>query len=197
MNYSGPSMRPTLQPGDLLHVERECLDLHVGDIVVFASDEGQNIVHRIVAMDHSGLTTRGDNNSAPDAAPIKRERLLGRVATIRRGKRTIPVKGAFVSGKIYAVTLLSLKNCERFVLRRLHPLYHGLAQLSWPKRVFGTLLKPKFLLFSRPEGAEIVMLIGPRIIGNYRQIDPGWQIRRPFRLLIDETTLPLLPKAGE
>jgi len=201
VRYTGPSMRPTLQPGDLLTVEEECRRLLIGDIIVFRDDEGQSIVHRIVAMDQAGVKTKGDNNSEPDAGTVDRERLIGRVTAMVRGKRIITIRGGFLSGRAYRGVLLALKRCEWFLVRRLHPLYRGIAQFSWPQKVFGALLKPRFLYFNKPEGAEIQMLIDRRVIGRYLQAENGWQIRRPYRLLINETTLPRLtgggwPKAG-
>jgi len=193
IRYTGPSMRPTLQPGDLLSVEAECPDLIIGDIIVFRDGEGQTIVHRIVAMDTAGVKTRGDNNSEPDAGTVDREQLLGRVTTVVRDKRLITIKGGFLSSRTYRLALLALKHSEWFLVRRLHPLYRGMAQFSWPQKVFGVLLKPRFLHFNKPEGAEIQMLIGRSIIGRYRQTEHVWHIRRPYRLLIDETMLPRLP----
>jgi len=193
VRYTGPSMRPTLMPGDLLTVQTECPDLLLGDIVIFRDREGQTIAHRIVAIDQAGVRTRGDNNSEPDTESVPRERLIGRVTTLARGKRSITIKGGFLSGKTYRIALLALKNCEWFFVRRLHPLYRGLSQLLWPKKMLRVLLKPRFLHFNKPDGAEIQMLIGHTVIGRYRQAEDCWQIRRPYRLLIDETTLPRLP----
>lgn len=197
IRYHGPSMRPTLQPGDLLTVEAECKDLSLGDIIVFRDDAGQTIVHRVVALDQTGVRTRGDNNSEPDTGTVAIEQLLGRVTAITRGRRTILLQGGFLSGRTYRGMLLALKHSEWFLVRRLHPLYRLMAQSVWPKKMFGALIQPRFLLFNRPDGVEIQMLIGHTIIGRYRQTEDGWQIRRPYRLLIDETSLPCLPKSGE
>jgi hypothetical protein len=48
---------------------------------------------------------------------------------------------------------------------------------------------PRVVAFERPKGTEYHVLIGPRLIG---QLLPGeqWRIERPFRLFVEEKSLP-------
>jgi signal peptidase len=89
------SMRPGLQPGDVVLTKRVPIpDLRVRDVIVFKSSErGDRLtVHRIVDMtprDGSvSVTTRGDANSADDPTPST---LTGHDAY--RVQRVVPLVG--------------------------------------------------------------------------------------------------------
>lgn len=58
------SMEPTLYKGDLLLVKAQS-DYSAGDIVVYQS-AGILVVHRIIEIDGTTVTTQGDANNAPD-----------------------------------------------------------------------------------------------------------------------------------
>ena len=80
------SMRPHLQPGDLVVVRpTDPANLAVGDVVTFQPRSGDPtlITHRITAIASvdgqvASLTTQGDANGAPDA-PIVPAQVMGRV----------------------------------------------------------------------------------------------------------------------
>lgn len=89
------SMRPGLQPGDVVLTKRVPVsDLHVRDVIVFhrAGDDDQLTVHRIVELrPRNGsitVTTRGDANSAEDPE----DSVLGSQDTYRV-ERVIPLVG--------------------------------------------------------------------------------------------------------
>ena len=67
---TGVSMLPTLEEGDLVVVLPAQLNqITLGDIIVYGppcSSFGESVIHRVVAETGSGLTTKGDNNPAPD-----------------------------------------------------------------------------------------------------------------------------------
>lgn len=77
------SMLPTIQINALSIVK--CCDIseaRVGDIVVFYSDQrGTNIIHRAVEITGQGdsvsIVTKGDNNAAPDSAPVTKSNFIG------------------------------------------------------------------------------------------------------------------------
>jgi hypothetical protein len=78
-DMTGRSMWPTLQPGDVLIVEREPKQLRFGDIVVFGG-----VVHRLVWIDpYENLWECGDS---PGVLPRKRSKrdVTGRVKAIVR-----------------------------------------------------------------------------------------------------------------
>ena len=70
------SMEPSISVGDLL-IYRETDDYSPGDVVVYQVGTTP-VVHRIVALDDTTVTTRGDANDSDDA-PFAREMLKGRV----------------------------------------------------------------------------------------------------------------------
>lgn|GEM_PF-5302565 len=64
---NGPSMEPTLMPGDLAITQ--CIsEPQVGRVVIYTpiSDEKGLVIHRIVGGDESGWKLQGDNNSWVD-----------------------------------------------------------------------------------------------------------------------------------
>ncbi|MGA2663446.1 MAG: signal peptidase I [Nitrososphaerales archaeon] len=77
--YPTPSMRPTLEVGDLVVVQAvPYSSIHVGDVIVFARPDpyggcgSEIIVHRVVNVTSEGLITQGDNrftNQYPDEGP--------------------------------------------------------------------------------------------------------------------------------
>ena len=77
----GTSMRPALEPADLLLVQRQAPGVAVGDVVVFPRPGWQGgVAHRVVAILSGGrLTTRGDANPVADREPVPAGALVGRV----------------------------------------------------------------------------------------------------------------------
>ena len=73
------SMEPEISVGDLLIVT-EAQGYQVGDVVVF-QDGRSSVTHRIVSISEDEVVTRGDANNTEDA-PIKRERIKGKVALV-------------------------------------------------------------------------------------------------------------------
>ncbi len=93
--YSGPSMRPTFAPGQLLYVRPFAADLQPGDVLVFqdsAADE-RFVVHRALALTPGGWLMRGDNNRLQDAFPVPHSRVVGRVELVDAGDGYRPVRG--------------------------------------------------------------------------------------------------------
>ncbi len=81
------SMEPTLPPGTLV-VDRTAdpAEIRIGDVVTYQPQSGNPMVitHRVIAITHSAggelsFTVQGDNNSAPDAAPVRPVQIQGRV----------------------------------------------------------------------------------------------------------------------
>lgn len=69
---TGTSMYPTLEQGDMVVVlSVPYSSIKVGDIIVYdppCSATGNSVIHRVVAINSSGFTTKGDNNYATDQA---------------------------------------------------------------------------------------------------------------------------------
>jgi signal peptidase len=87
------SMVPRLQPGDVDFVEHESYgDLQVGDVITFdAPGLGQVVTHRIVSIDGSGISTKGDLNEQPDEWRVQPGDLRGEM------KFSVPKVGRYLS----------------------------------------------------------------------------------------------------
>ena len=191
MNYAGPSMSPTLKAGDNLCVipygdNKIC----VGDVVVFPHPEGSyNVVHRVVAVDLQGVRTRGDNSINMDPWILNPDDIFGCVVSAKRENRSVTIHGGAL-GRIFAPILWTLKKVNLLVSRILHPVYHMLARSGIFIKFNWFLPKILVLSFNRIEGREFQLLMGNRVIGRRLPGKDQWQIARPFRLFIDETSLP-------
>ncbi|HET7434678.1 MAG TPA: S24/S26 family peptidase [Thermoanaerobaculia bacterium] len=79
----GDSMHPLICADDYLVVEPASAEHLVnGDVVLARADRGLT-AHRVVAMEHGCIITRGDNASCADA-PVPHAQLLGRVTRVER-----------------------------------------------------------------------------------------------------------------
>ena len=81
------SMEPGIMPGDIILVEKlDGSSVNIGDIVMYYSEDGINITHRVIEkVDGSGATqliTKGDNNPTADPKGISFEQVKGRVITV-------------------------------------------------------------------------------------------------------------------
>ncbi len=190
LDYTGPSMNPTLRAGDgMTVIPYGNSRPRVGDVVVFRSPErDQHIVHRVLSVDSQGIRTFGDNNGRVDPWILTPDDIVGRVVAARRKNKDITIHGG-TRGKLMFPLLQNMKRAKLTAFRMLHPPYHWLARSGIIKRAISPLIKTQYLYFKRPNGVEIQLLMWRRIVAR-RLPDRTWQIRRPFRLLIDETLLP-------
>jgi hypothetical protein len=90
----GYSMLPTLWPGEILTIQAQTLEQVQPSEVVLFSREGRFFIHRVVRKVKTGpearLITRGDALPAVDATVFPIE-FLGKIVSVRRGDRDIPV----------------------------------------------------------------------------------------------------------
>jgi signal peptidase len=188
MNYLGSSMYPTLRVGDGMKiVPYSTGKIQAGDVVVFRSSDGEkNIVHRVISLSSSGIITRGDNNPEPDTVPLTPDDIMGRVVSVNRGYKTVIIHGG-TRGEMRGRLLHLFKIVRSKTYDLIRPFYYRLLRSD----VFKNMLSRhvRILCFKRPEGTEKQLLIGSRVIGRHRAGWTRWQIRRPFRLFIDEAAL--------
>ncbi|WP_246206666.1 signal peptidase I SipW [Virgibacillus ihumii] len=79
------SMEPGIQTGSLIAVksveEGEKSNFQPGDVITFVGEENKLITHRITKVSSTDkgavYTTKGDNNDAPDSAPVLAENVVG------------------------------------------------------------------------------------------------------------------------
>ncbi len=61
---AGPSMAPTMNPGDLVILLKTGFD--VGDVVMWCNTQWSCIVHRLVEFENGFVITKGDANTLTD-----------------------------------------------------------------------------------------------------------------------------------
>jgi hypothetical protein len=193
IHYTGPSMYPTFLAGDVLQViPTDKFDLEPGDIIVFRSpkDGRSKVVHRVVsnAID-DGIRTRGDNNLEIDTFPVTKKDIFGRVVAATRNGRQFRVQGGN-RGLRYARIRWIIKKLETIGLHFLRPVYHRLCRSRLLKAAASNLLKTRVVAFNRSDGTELQLIAGQQIVGRKPPGSSKWWIRRPYRLFIDESTLP-------
>jgi len=191
MNHIGPSMYPTLKPGDgpsiIPYGNKK---IRIGDVIVFSHPQGRHhIAHRVFSVDSQGIKTRGDNNPSIDPWILTPDDLIGRVAYAKRKGKRVRIRGG-IRGRILAKAFRTIKHIDSAVSKILHPAYHWLARSGIFNKNTRLLPKTRMLSFNRPEGIELQLLMGDRVIGRRLPGDGLWQILRPFRLFLDEASLP-------
>ena len=191
MTYAGPSMNPTLKAGDGVTVNSYGnRKIRIGDVVVFPHPEGgNNVVHRVVAVGSQGVRTRGDNNINTDPWVLNFEDIVGQVVSAQRKGRRLPIHSG-ATGVIIVFALWPITKILVTVSRILHPIYHRVADSGIFKRYMRFLPKTRVLEFNKSAGIELQLLMGNRVIGRRAPGSQKWQIVRPFRLFVDETSLP-------
>jgi len=175
----GTSMSPTLQPGDFMIVS-PCGPQRPrrGDVVLFRSSEREGIVvHRVIAVEPRGFITRGDNNRRADKPAFTPDTIIGLVVGVQRAGRTIPVIGG-PAGFRRAIVLRYRRYGLAVVVRVLHKPLRWIAV----HRIYRDLLVrwTRTVCIARPEGSEVQMLLGRRVIGTLRAGESAWRMRPWF-----------------
>lgn len=191
-DYNGPSMNPTLWPGDGMVVVpyAEGESVRVGDVVVFFDPEkDRNIVHRVISVKEQGIRTRGDNNDQVDSIILQPEDISGKVVSVFRKNKTIRIRNGW-QGHLLGGVLRTRKTLQFKVFKWLHPWYFGLAR-SGIFRLPPKWLGLQVLSFQRPKGTEMYLRLWNRwTVGMFYPECHMWRLRRPFKLFIDEDSLP-------
>ena len=194
VNYIGPSMNPIFKAGDRLHViSYNQEEIRVGDVIVFISPEdGSKVVHRIVSIDSDGIKTRGDNCDQLDPWLLRPDQILGRVVSGQRGNKQFRVFGGRM-GELCGASIRALNAIDWRLSSSLRPFYNRLAKSGLIRRKLPNLMKTQVIFLNRGEATELQLLMGRRVIGRWLPKRRGWHIRRPYRLFVDEETLPENP----
>lgn len=189
-NYSGTSMSPMFRSGDWLWVQPyESRKISVGDVIVFRpTGESRITTHRVVAVNNNGVKTRGDNSRMEDPYSLQLHEIIGYVATIRRGTRSIRIRHGRL-GLFFARFRRVIRQINLVVSGFFHPLYRYVADSRVLSRMFSRWLCPQIVCFTKPDGIESQLFIGGHFVGRRPPGSEKWQIRRPFRLFIDPSLL--------
>lgn len=185
-------MTPTIGRSDFLYVSScDGRKVRPGDVVVFKS-AGQSLptVHRVLSQDAFGIKTVGDNNDRVDPECLDPGDIIGRVDYLRRGPKLKRVRGGRLGSLMGRVMRLRrLLDCG---LSRIgHPTYEWLIRYKifqrWP---FGP-IRTKVVCFTRCDAQELRLLWGTRLVGWFAPESGTWVIKRPYRLFIDQSSLPV------
>ena len=185
--YSGPSMNPTLTEPSVMDVRPYASSgaIQPGDVVFFRPpDRPTGIVHRVLRVTPAGLVTRGDNNPTDDPDLVSTTWVVGRVVAAQTGLHCRLVAGGRL-GLARHYVLRAWRLANRRLSRLLHPAYQALSRSG----LFPA-LSARVVAFRRAEGEVWRALLGSRVIGEYDARRRAWRIRRPYRLVVDERTLP-------
>ena len=185
----GSSMYPTLKAGDLLDIISSQI-VTVGDVVVFPSIESKRyIAHRVVSIGPEGVKTRGDNVKRDDARVLQYSEITGVVISAHRGSRTLKIRGGRL-GIVYAGMLWKWNPVYHGLFDIVRITYHWLADSGMFRRLIPFKVNPRVVMFNKPDGLEMQLLLGRRVIGRRIPGNSKWKLRPPFRLFIDESSLP-------
>jgi hypothetical protein len=191
MVYTGPSMNPTLKTLDRIQViPYNGRKIRAGDVIVFlASGYDRKVAHRVISAGSKGIRTRGDNDIKIDLWVLSPDDIFGRVVYAQRRNRRLRIYGGPV-GRLFAYAVRTIHIIDHRISSLLHPVYHWLAQLSVFRQLLPANMKTRVFSFNRPAGTELQLLMGRRVIGRLLPGKDQWQIQRPFRLFVDEASLP-------
>ncbi|WP_248927125.1 signal peptidase I [Paenibacillus hamazuiensis] len=120
----GLSMLPFIRTGNVCRfVPVEPAQLRKGDIVLFHTDAGTLVGHRLIDISLAGrqwiILCKGDSNPYPDE-PVTSDRIIGRMVSIRKSARTMDTSSYWIRlwGK-YVVRLpwlsLSIHTCLKVI----------------------------------------------------------------------------------
>jgi signal peptidase I len=200
--HRGSSMNPTIKEKDILEVRPyHCNQILVGDVIAFKSSNCDRfIAHRISSITPKGILTKGDNCKSLDPWCLSSESIIGRVTTLwRNGKKRIILGGQ--AGQLNARIFKYIEEFKCKIVCQIYPFYYFLTKISILHPIFAHLFNQKFVAFRTSDKTNIIIFWGTKAIGKFDLRLCRWHIKEPFRILIDDTSLPkfeifLKPKCG-
>jgi len=187
-------MKPTLRPGDRLRVSPyHSQKTRRGDVVVFTPPGNVfKIIHRVVSVNSKGIRTQGDNCDRIDPWVLRPDQIVGRVISVQRGNRRRRIFGGYL-GRMFAETARALHAIDSCASVMLRPVYDRLARSGILRRWMPVSMEPRVISFNHSGETELQLLMGRLVVGRRLPGMAHWRIRRPFRLFVDEDSLPSNP----
>jgi signal peptidase I len=183
-SMSGNSMIPTLSEPMILETSRAEY-YSQGDVVVFNDKNSNTIVHRIVKLTKSGFITRGDNNLTDDE-PIVQQDILGKVVAAYRGQKQYRVSEGKNGYRVHRY-LQVRKNILRYPQKILSFVYRILSGTDFFAKLLPGKYKPNIIQY---QNGQSQVYIGKILAGRYDVRRQHWIILRPWRIFINEKSLP-------
>lgn len=106
---SGRSMEPVIRDGqDTVVLKKAEASLKKDDIVLFKRDSGSLVLHRIIAIDGSKITLRGDSQWTTET--IDSSRVMGVLDSIERNGQSIKADSEYFEKYKKTLTIIRWKN---------------------------------------------------------------------------------------
>ena len=193
--YKGRSMNPTLVEPELMEVQPIAFDsIKVGDVVLFRcpNETNKNVVHRVIKIQPGALRTRGDNNTSNDPYLVGPDDIIGLVVASWRGDIRRDISGGWrgmALSRLLICRVVAIETGSRFMLSRA---YRFLSLLTAPvaKLVLPSRFQPRIIHYPDHTRWRYQLFLANRHIGGFDAATKKWEIRRPYRLIVDETNLP-------
>jgi hypothetical protein len=189
--HIGTSMNPTLCKQDLLEISPyQRKRPKIGDVILFHIPHHEYCaIHRIIDIAPDGLHTKGDNSDIIDPWVLQEEDISGRVITAHQGDTYRKIAGGFM-GRLTGMYCLIRRMTVALSVKLMGPIYRSFCTGGFFSWLIPVRLKPQVATFQSDSNLSHKLLLGRRIIGSYDKSLLQWQIRRPYRLLVDESSLP-------
>ncbi|NQS97730.1 MAG: signal peptidase I [candidate division Zixibacteria bacterium] len=190
--YTGSSMHPTLKNLDKLQCEAcRAAEICPGDIIVFTQPGNeQKIVHRVIAKRPGRLVTCGDNRYVPDKEIVTDNEIIGKVVFARRETKRIPIINGLLGLAVVYIIRARKKLANALINQLLRPVYYLLCDFKAIKRLIHRKISYRILAVKSGKGMELQLHIKNKKIGRLRCGSTEWKIKPPFKLLLDESSLP-------
>jgi hypothetical protein len=184
-------MNPTLQDLDLLQVVPYGSRLmRAGDVIVFLpSNSDTHVIHRVIRVVPNGIRTRGDNNAVEDSWVLQPSGVIGEVVAAWRGQKRHKVLGGRAGAALGTLARV-LAALDRWISPILRRPYHALARSGALRQVLPPGWRPRLVGYQVDGRIRYHLLLGGRLVGRYDHDLGAWRITRPFKLLVDERSLP-------
>ena len=193
--HIGSSMHPTLSSLDLLEIEPYNTDRPMPGDVVLCRPPGQSlVVHRVLRISGGGFLTRGDNCSEADPWILGEKEICGRVVAAHR-KNTRRMIAGGTKGMFQGSWCQAKRMVTAMFVKIFRSAYRALCSDGWMHWLIPVRLTPHISIFRSSSTASHRLLLGKRVIGIYDESLLRWQIHRPYRILVDESSLPKPPRS--
>ena len=189
--YRGTSMNPTFFEPEILIVEPYGVKTpKKGDIVCYKIDnDSEGIVHRIIKVKGSAITTRGDNNNLPDEYVVNKESIIGKVVAAEKDNQAKPILSGY-AGLLNMYYNRIYRFFNKVITTIFYGFYHGLADIGLLRLIKPSSMDFKVVVFQRRYFKSAKLILKGRTVGNFNSRKKAWSVKRPYSLFIDRNKLP-------
>jgi signal peptidase len=189
--YRGISMNPSfIEPEMIAVIPYKDSMIRKGDVICYKTDANEDvIVHRIIDIKGLRVKTKGDNNAAPDLYTIEKKDIIGRVYESRREGRLRTIHGGAM-GIVVMLLARMRKPAVIFTIGMLHGVYRSISRTGIMRKLLPENKQIDVAVFERKNIKYPKIVFSGRTIGTYNLKEKRWDIKRPYRIFVDEAMLP-------